>query len=330
MQQAGTFDELPHLHFPRCTLYQEGAMQFSSKKERTAIFIGIGLVAALLIFAMISNYTSTNLYTASFNNLVEKKATLNQMRVSLLKSVEMEKSAVMAITDEESTDFANQSRLAATDVEHKLAHMKELNAALPSPEDEKLLTEFSTCWQELTKLDTAILEIAVQNANLKAASLSKNKGAKVLQDFEELLNAVSIQNQNAPDAQKIEKLLYAAMVSSMKIYALHAPHIAEATDAVMDTFEQQMKKEEGIVSNALQQLAGMVQPEAQKTVARAAQKFSEFQDLTRTIITLSRENSNIKSLELSLGAKRKIAARCDELLAQLIEINQAKSLKPRK
>jgi hypothetical protein len=49
--------------------------------------------------------------------------------------------------------------------------------------------------------------------------------------------------------------------------------------------------------------------------------------VTAEVIKLSRQNSNIKSLELSLGKKRKLTAQCDEILAALQETVQRRTFK---
>jgi len=48
---------------------------------------------------------------------------------------------------------------------------------------------------------------------------------------------------------------------------------------------------------------------------------------TREVIGLSRQNTNVKSFELSLGRKRKITAQCDEILSNLQEALRSKEFK---
>jgi hypothetical protein len=49
--------------------------------------------------------------------------------------------------------------------------------------------------------------------------------------------------------------------------------------------------------------------------AKAA--FDDFLKIHAEVIMLSRQNSNVKSMELSLGAKRKITAQCQDTLNAL-------------
>jgi hypothetical protein len=60
---------------------------------------------------------------------------------------------------------------------------------------------------------------------------------------------------------------------------------------------------------------------------QAKTAFSEFMEVTAEVIKLSRQNSNIKSLELSLGKKRKVTAQCDEILVAFQEAVQSRTFK---
>jgi len=59
--------------------------------------------------------------------------------------------------------------------------------------------------------------------------------------------------------------------------------------------------------------------------ARAA--YADFRKINSEVIRLSRENSNVRSLALSLGQKRKVTAQCDEILSALQDTLQATRFK---
>jgi len=52
--------------------------------------------------------------------------------------------------------------------------------------------------------------------------------------------------------------------------------------------------------------------------------------VTAEVMQLSRKNSNVKSMELSFGRKRRIAAQCDAVLAALQETAHNKTYKATK
>ena len=303
-------------------------MQFPNGKGRSTIIVGVGIVAALFILAVIAKIPSNSIpIEDTYKNIVEKKELLSQMRIHLHKSVEMEKSAVMAITDAESQEFADQSLVASAAVEQNLKNLRALIDTVPLQNEKKLVGEFSNCWTELGKLDQVILELAVQNTNLKAASLSQEKGGEAMRRFEQTIEAIRASSAGSPDEGRVTGLVYQAMTAGLKIYTLHSPHIAEASDEKMDQIETRMKAEENEAAKSLDALAGIIGEERRDAVVQAKTAFSEFMDVTAKVIKLSRQNSNIKSLELSLGRKRKVAAQCDEILAAFQEVVQSRTFK---
>ena len=263
----------------------------------------------------------------TYKNIVKKREILSQMRVNLLKSVEMEKNAVMAQTDEESQVFADLSLAASAAVEQDQKQLNSLIDAAPMQDERNLVIEFNNCWTELRKLDEVILELAVQNANLKAASLSREKGAEATRRFEHALEDVTRPYLRAQNEGRVARLQCHAMTSTLKIYNLHSFHIAEASDEKMDQIEMQMKAEENKASNSLDELTGIVSEKSRQALLQAKTAFSEFMEVTAKVIKLSRQNSNVKSLELSLGRKRKVAAQCDEILVTFQEAGQNRTFK---
>ena len=72
-------------------------MQFPYGKGRSAVLWGIAICVGLLLFTVILNYYYPPKGLGdTYLNIVKKREVLSQMRVNLLKSVEMGKSAVMA------------------------------------------------------------------------------------------------------------------------------------------------------------------------------------------------------------------------------------------
>lgn len=305
-------------------------MHFPDGKGRSAVLWGIGISMVLLFIAISNYYNPPMSLEDTYRNIVKKRELLSQMRVNLLKSVEMEKNAVMALTDEDSQVFAGQSLAASAVVEQNLKQLNSLIDAAPMQDERNLIIEFNNCWTELSKLDQVILEHAVQNTNLKAASLSREKGAEAMQRFEHDLNDVIKSSSGAPNEDRVARLIFHAITAGLKIYNLHSFHIAEASDEKMDQIEKQMETEENEASKSLDELASIVDEKSRQALLQAKTALSEFMEVTAKVIKLSRQNSNIKSLELSLGKKRKVTAQCDEILVAFQEAVQSRTSKATK
>jgi len=307
-------------------------MQFANNKERIAFLLGLGIAVAIILFAVIAKYGSDAIpLNSHYENTLEKKRLLDQMRIQLLKSVEREKNAVMALSDRESLEFADQSRLASATVASNLSRLRALVDAIASPDEKKLLDEFTTCWTEFGQLDQIILELAVENTNLKAAALSKEKGAEAMQRFEQALERLLPLSSGTGSEGRVEELVFRALVAGLKLYNLHSVHIAEPTDENMDRIEARMRGEENRVAEAFATLSDLVvDGEGREVVSQAKTAFAEFTAVTAKVMELSRKNSNVQSQALSFGKKRTIAAQCDAVLATFQDTVHNKSYKATK
>ena len=77
----------------------------------------------------------------------------------------------------------------------------------------------------------------------------------------------------------------------------------------MDTLEQRMSLADTEVRAALGALG--------TSGGQALVAYEEFHNITAEVVSLSRRNTNVRSLELSLGRKVKVLAVCDEALLAL-------------
>ena len=68
---------------------------------------------------------------------------------------------------------------------------------------------------------------------------------------------------------------------------------------------------------ALRSLEPLVGTESRPRLAAAAAAFDRFMQLNVEIVALSRRNTNVRSLALSLNQKRLVTAACDESLRAL-------------
>jgi hypothetical protein len=95
----------------------------------------------------------------------------------------------------------------------------------------------------------------------------------------------------------------------------------------MDEIEGEIKKNQEKIKRSLDQLKTLVPTKKQGALQKAKKADEELEQVTNKVIELSRQNTNIKSFELSLGRKRKITAQCDEILLGLQETVRGRSFK---
>jgi len=271
----------------------------------------------LLAFIGFKFKTADDGLESQVHRLIKKEDLLSGMRINLLKSVDIEKGAVMAVTDELSRTLAEQSRQMADAVERDRVELGRIIEQDRLTRETALYEEFNTCWSEMRSLDKMILEYAVENTNLKASSLSFNEGGKTLERFERSLADLGRNLPLTVQGGQAQTLAWEALREGFKVYFLLPPHIAASDPAEMDRIEKEIRLHEESVKESLKELEIIV-PEANRPALReAAAAYADFQAVTAEVIRLSRLNTNVKSFELSLGRKRKVAAQCEEILTGL-------------
>jgi hypothetical protein len=285
--------------------------------RRIALALILTILLSVLVF-FFSRFLGTDArYGTVFSNTSKVVGIVSRMRINLIKSTDLEKGAVMAITDEESQDLAEQSRKSADAVERDYHELKGLIDAAKIDKEVKLLKEFGDNWNNILVIDRELLSLAVENTNIKAENLSFTAAAPAITNFERLLSALMDMPKSERDRAQMAKLAYQAATAALMIYSLEAPHISEAQDEKMDELENLMVNNEKKVRDALPNLSRLANREGRIIYNDALLTFSKFMEVHKEVVRLSRMNTNIKSLQLSLGRKRKVTAQCEEILNSL-------------
>jgi hypothetical protein len=235
---------------------------------------------------------------------------VSRMQLGLASASEAEKSAVMAITDQESMTFADEARAASAEVERERVEVEDLLRTAGTPGERELLAQFSQVSAEFQRVDDEVLRLAVQNTNLKASSLAFGPAAKAVDEMNAALARVVADHAEAPDAKKAMLLGFGSQVAVLRILTLIPPHIAEESDQKEDELEASMAKEEAQARAGLDGLAALPSLGGSADLATAASRYATFSGIKAQILKLSRENTNVRSLAISLTQKRKMMVLC--------------------
>ncbi len=245
---------------------------------------------------------------------------VGRMQLDLASASETEKSAVLAITDEESQKFADQARAASAKVEQERRELGELLAAGGTQGEKDLLAQFATAFAEFQHIDNDLLALAVKNTNLKASSLTFGPAAAALKEMDAALARLMT------DDAKVVRLADDARIAAWRLLALLPPHIAEEDEKKEDAMEALMATEDAQVRKNLDMLAALPQFTSNPELATAAARYAEFSKLKTQILALSRENTNVRSLSISLNQKRKVTLVCQDALNALQQAIQAEPI----
>jgi len=261
----------------------------------------------------------------SLEQLVEARRLAADLLVQFTKVVESGDRAVMADTDEASIASSRETEQTTQLVHRDADALKPVLAGLGYSQEARLLEDFQQRFSEFRALDTTILGLAVENTNLKAQRLSFGSAQQAADAFRDALEPIT-RSVPAQAPWRAAALAATAVAAVREIQVLQAPHIAEPEDAVMASLEQRMMTAEAGARAALEEMAGLLPSEVRPRLSAATAALDRFMSANAEIIRLSRRNSNVRSLALSLGQKRTLTARCEETLRSLQDALEQRKL----
>jgi hypothetical protein len=277
-----------------------------------ATLIGIAVCIAIVLAAWHLRGGQTP--SAQLLAKARRLEVVSRMRRDLTAASEAEKSAVMATTDCDSQTFADAARAGAAEVERGRAELDEL---LQAPGERALLRRFGKAFVELRRIDQELLGLAVRNTNIKAYALAFGPAAAALREMDQALAGLIAKNadSNRDNSKKIILLAGRAQGAALRIATLLPPHIAEESDFKMDELEAVMAKEDEQARKSLDELAALLPSDENRQSAAAG--YARFSELKKQILTLSRQNTNVRSLSISLNEKRRVLLECEDTLNAL-------------
>jgi hypothetical protein len=240
-----------------------------------------------------------------------------KMRLTLASASEAEKSAVMAVTDQDSQTFAGQARVATAEVERERKELGKLLVMGATQGEKELFAQFSKVFIDFQRIDNDLLGLAVKNTNIKAYSLAFGPAADALKDMDTVLSRLIAKSVSSLDSGNVTLLASGAQTAALRIQTLLAPHIAEESDKKMDELEALMTNEDKQVRKDLVGLASLQKLSDDPDLKTANSDYARFSEIRKNILVLSRENTNVKSLAISLGQKRKVWSMCQDALSAL-------------
>jgi hypothetical protein len=253
--------------------------------------------------------------TTVLTRLEDSRRLVADLRVQLSHATDASNGAVMAESDEAATAFAQNSEEAKKALEAKVSALARLLEGLNFSSELQMLREFEARFAEYKQLDSRVLELAVENTNLKARALSFGLGSQAADAFCRSLDSIAMGSLDA-DRCRVDRLVSEAVLAVREIQVLHGPHIAERDESAMARMEKQMTDLDAKARAALDSLRQLL-PTAGSASADALTKLDQFKAVSNQIVQLSRRNSNVISLDLSLREKPRLKAACDERLQAL-------------
>jgi hypothetical protein len=274
------------------------------------------LLALAVVGLVLTSTTSGCSRDSALHELGEAQRLSADLLVQFTKGSDAANRAVMADTDDASATFAREAEQAAQGVQRDADALKPLLLDLGYAEEGRLLEDFGRRFDAYRGLDRTILSLAVENTNIKAQRLSFEAAQDSADAFRAAVEA-AVPSSDAPNQWRVRALAMTAVADLREIQVLQARHIAQADDAVMTRLEERMATAERGVRDALDALKPAVPEASASQVVAARASFDAFMKVNAEIVPLSRRNSNLRSLALTLNEKGKLTNACEATLRDL-------------
>jgi hypothetical protein len=285
--------------------------------KENAIWMAAGTVILILLFLVVFHFYQKQNLAEQLAFKASRVDLVSRMQSALASASEAEKSAVLAISDQDSQTFAGQARTAAAEVEQARRELGELLKTGGIQGEKNLFNQFSELFAEFQRIDNNLLDLAVKNTNIKAYSLAFSPAAAALNEMNSALSRLIALNAGSSKEKQLMLLAYGAEISGLRLQTLIPPHIAEESDQKMDELEALMSKEDKQIRKNLDELTALRNLNQKANLAKAISSYAAFSKIKTQILALSRENTNIKSLSISLSQKRKVMLLCQDTLNKL-------------
>jgi hypothetical protein len=276
-----------------------------------------GAAALLVLMLVVLHFQKAQDPTAQLAFKARRVDLVGRMQLDVASASEAEKSAVLAVSDRVSQTFADEARAASGRVEQERRELEGLLTAGGAQGERELLAQFVSAFTEFQRIDSELLPLAAKGTNIKAYSLAFGPAATAVKEGNAGLARLVAANADSPEAKTIMLLAYPAQISTLRILTLLPPHIAEESDQKMNELEVLMATEDTQVRKSLDGLAALARTSKDHGLATVAARYAEFSQIRTQILALSRENTNVRSLSISLIQKRKVMLVCQAALGAL-------------
>lgn len=285
--------------------------------KETVVQMTAGAVILLLVFLVVFHFYQKQNPAEQLVFKANRVDLVSRMQLALASASEAEKSAVLAITDQDSQTFADQAKAASAEVDEKRQELGKLLNSGGTQGEKELFDQFSKLFADFRHIDNDLLNLAVKNTNLKAYSLAFGSAAAAISEMNTALSSLIESNTGSSEERQVMRLGYGTGISGLRLQTLLPPHIAEESDQKMDELETLMSKEDKQIRMNLDKLTRIAKIHQNSDLAKAVSSYARFSTIKTRILAFSRENTNVKSLSIALNQKRKVMFLCQDTLNKL-------------
>jgi len=252
--------------------------------------------------------------TPALRELAEARKLTDELLVHQSRASEATDRAVLADTDNLSSEFASEARAEEKRVSVGLDQLQHLVEDLDYSDELALVGEFRGALTKCESTNEETLSLAVENTNARAQRLAFGPGLDAANDVERALSSALGAGDPKLRPQR-RALVDRAMLGLREVQVLEAPHIVASDEALMSQYKRDMAVSAQKTNQALEELELQLDPAQRSAVLEPArQALSQFYAIHTKVLTLSHLNTDARSLALALGEQRKANAMCQSKL----------------
>ena len=282
----------------------------------TLILMGTTLLVSVVAVNRLSGVTRQ--IQTLVDSTFAKQATLADLHVGFLRGIRAQKNSILAPDDDSSKTYAKISDESFGESRTALAKLKELVAGSGSEVQEAAVDTLGKTLAKCQSLNEEVLVLSVQNTNLKArrilSSDVKREVASLSASFQKWAKEVGgLENPTAADFERL-KTISDLDHALMLIVSTAMSHIEASGEDEMKGLENTLTELQALIQAGLKRSAGNDPSEAFQPTT----DLMNLQNSLKELISLSRRDTNNKSVALSLSYK----PIGDELQAKILDVDQ--------
>jgi hypothetical protein len=253
---------------------------------------------------------------AIFTDVTEARRLAADLTINFAKATGASSAAVVADDDARASGAARDAKQLKDAVKRGVGALGPRLRRIDDAAALEALQSFERRFAAYDKVDQELLDLVVENTNLKAQRLTFGPGREAADDFREALES-AVAAASPGDRCRAEGQAAGAVAAVREIEVLWAPHIAEADDAAMTRFEQRMASLEAQARRGVAALGEGVGARGKPALVEASAALERFSVISKDVVALSRRNTHVRSVELALRRRPALAGPCDESLRAL-------------
>jgi methyl-accepting chemotaxis protein len=241
---------------------------------------------------------------------IELAGIMNQELISVHRA---EKNVILAETQEQMETWVSRAKKRREELTKAEDELKRLVDDL----GRQKLEAFDKKFDVFVTAHEKVLQLALSNSNVKARIMSGKEGREAFVRAEKPM-------RDFIKVSKGEKGLMAAELLT-DLYFVHRAEknvILETTDERMDLYETEAERGLNSVDSKIKRLGIGNSGEEQRYLEDFEREWANFVKIHHTVRKLSRENTNSKAFEVSVGAGREALDAAEEMLGEIIEKNR--------